>query len=69
MEDGFFYNGLNVTGIVYGTSFSSTSDARLKKIIKIGFLKNANLFEKFAITTNCNNIQKALNKSKIIILR
>ena len=41
----------------------------LKKIIKIGFLKNANLFEKFAITTNCNNIQKALNKSKIIILR
>ena len=25
-----FYNGLNVTGIVYGTSFSSTSDARLK---------------------------------------
>ena len=41
----------------------------LKKIIKIGYLKNANLFEKFAITTNCNNIQKALNKSKISILR
>jgi len=40
---------------------------KFKKIIKIVYWKNANLFVKFATTTNCNNIQKVLNKSKSII--
>ena len=31
---------------------------KFKKIIKIVYWKNANLFVKFATTTNCNNIQK-----------
>jgi hypothetical protein len=40
---------------------------KFNKVIKIVYLKNANLFVKFVTTINFNNIQKALNKSKSII--